>query len=169
MDFLTKHYIQLQTHTDTSQSFVGGIVSFRALPRPQFAVLQSRLFPIYFSLQTTLPVLMALTYPSTLPTNSYTDILNPSLGSTVLYPLLTVFVSSFLNLAIVGPATTKVMRERKGQESRDGKKSYDAPPHSKEMVALNKKFGKLHGASSLLNLACFLATIWYGVGLSARL
>jgi hypothetical protein len=61
------------------------------------------------------------------------------------------------------------MSERKAQETRDGKKSYDAPPHSREMVALNKKFGKLHGISSLLNLAGFLATVWYGVSISARL
>lgn len=54
-------------------------------------------------------------------------------------------------------------------ERKDGKKSYDPPPHSQEMVALNKKFGKLHGISSVLNLATFIATVVYGVTLSTRI
>lgn len=54
-------------------------------------------------------------------------------------------------------------------ETRDGKKSYDAAPHSREMQKLNKSFGRLHGASSLVNLVSFLATIWYGVNLAERL
>ena len=54
-------------------------------------------------------------------------------------------------------------------ETRDGKKSYDSPPHSKEMIKMNKAFGRMHGASSLLNLFGLLATIWYGVTLSERI
>ena len=54
-------------------------------------------------------------------------------------------------------------------ETRDGKKSYDAPPHSKEMTVLNKRFGRTHGVSSLLNLAGLLATMWYGVTISNRI
>lgn len=37
------------------------------------------------------------------------------------------------------------------------------------MQALNKKFGKLHGASSLLNLATLLATVYYGVVIGKQL
>jgi len=47
-------------------------------------------------------------------------------------------------------------------ETRDGKKAYDAPPHSKEMQRLNKKFGALHGTSTVINLVGLLATMWYG-------
>lgn len=54
-------------------------------------------------------------------------------------------------------------------ERKDGKKSYDPAPHSQEMLKLNKKFGKLHGVSSLLNLATFIATVAYGVTLSSRI
>jgi hypothetical protein len=54
-------------------------------------------------------------------------------------------------------------------ESIDGKKSYDAPPHSKEMTELNKEFGKLHGISTVVNLAGLAATIAYGVVLGKRL
>jgi hypothetical protein len=54
-------------------------------------------------------------------------------------------------------------------EKKDGKRSWDKPPHSQEMLALNKKFGKLHGISSLLNLATFIAALVYGVTLSSRI
>jgi hypothetical protein len=54
-------------------------------------------------------------------------------------------------------------------ESKDGKKCFDPPPHSKEMQKLNKAFGSMHGASSLLNMAALIATVWYGVVLAERL
>lgn len=55
-----------------------------------------------------------------------------------------------------------------GTERKDGKKSYDAPPHSQEMTALNKKFSILHGVSSLLNLGTFIGTIVYGFNLASH-
>jgi len=54
-------------------------------------------------------------------------------------------------------------------ERKDGKKAYDAPPHSQEMQTLNRRFSMLHGISSLLNLGTLVATIVYGVTLSSRL
>lgn len=72
------------------------------------------------------------------------------------------FVTALLNLVYVGPQTTEVMRLRKHQETRDGKKSYDAGPHSKEMQKLNKQFSILHSVSSLVNMAGFGAMVWYG-------
>ena len=54
-------------------------------------------------------------------------------------------------------------------ETRDGKKSYDQGPHSPEMQRLNKAFMRMHGMSSLFNLAALLATMWYGVELAERL
>ena len=54
-------------------------------------------------------------------------------------------------------------------ETKDGKKSYDPAPHSKEMQALNRAFGRMHGISSLVNLTAFLATVWYGFTIAGRL
>lgn len=54
-------------------------------------------------------------------------------------------------------------------ETRDGRKSYDAGPHSPEMKRLNKKFGMLHGLSSLTNLAALFAQFYYGVVLAQRM
>ena len=87
----------------------------------------------------------------------------------VFLPLATIFVTGLANLVFLGPATTKIMKERKHQETRDGKKSYDAPPHSKEMTRMNKAFGRMHGASSALNMVTLLATVWYGVLLAERM
>lgn len=54
-------------------------------------------------------------------------------------------------------------------ETKDGKKSYDAPPHSQEMTALNKQFGKIHGLSSLFNLVTFISVVAYGFTLGSRI
>lgn len=54
-------------------------------------------------------------------------------------------------------------------EIKDGKASGDKGLLSKDMKALNKKFGKIHGYSSLFNLVTFIATVVYGVQLSARI
>lgn len=174
-------------------SFISGIVAYKVLPRPQFSALQSKLFPIYFSMQTVLPVVMALTYPAsqtalgTGTPGGIAGVLEPSNRWSVLAPIATMFVSGLANMVVVGPATTKCMRDRKSQgksppdcifrtvpltgfvERKDGKKSYDPPPHSQEMAALNKKFGKLHGISSLLNLTTFIAALIYGITLSKRI
>lgn len=78
-------------------------------------------------------------------------------------------ITGLVNAGYLGPETTKCMRERKHQETRDGKKSYDAGPHSPEMQSLNKKFGALHGASTLVNLTGWVAMLWYGFYLGERL
>lgn len=71
--------------------------------------------------------------------------------------------TGLINWLYVGPQTTEVMRLRKHQETRDEKKSYDKGPHSEEMQKLNKRFGMLHGVSTLVNLTGFVSMLWYGV------
>jgi len=156
------------------QSFIGGIVAFRALPRPQFSSLQQKIFPIYFTMQTGLPVILALTYPGVrtalgTATNGISGTLVEANRWSVLAPLATIFVAGIINMAYVGPATTRIMKERKHQETKDGKKSYDPAPHSKNMQTLNKSFGRMHGISSLVNLVCLIATAAYGVTIAGRL
>ncbi|KAK3900445.1 hypothetical protein C8A05DRAFT_35909 [Staphylotrichum tortipilum] len=154
-------------------TFINGILASRTLPRPNFASLMSRLFPIYFALQSALPAVLALTYPASRnpfgPAGGIAGVLDARNRATVLAPLAAAFVCAVANLAVVGPRTTGVMEERRAQEKKDGKKAYDAPPHSQEMVALNKRFGMLHGVSSLLNLGTFIATVVYGFTLADRL
>jgi hypothetical protein len=125
-------------------------------------------------MQTALPVALALTLPaertaiSTRP-GGFAGVLDTENRLQVLTPLATMLISGLLNVVYLGPATTKCMRERKHQETRDGKKSYDPGPHSQEMQLLNKKFEYLHGASSLVNLVGWIAMVWYGFYLGDRL
>jgi hypothetical protein len=150
------------------------VTAYKVLPRPQFATLQSALFPIYFSMQTALPVILALTFPGErtaigrMP-SSISGVLEPSSQTHVVTPLAIMFVTGLANLVYIGPKTTQIMRERKHQETRDGKKSYDAGEHSEAMQALNKKFGIAHGVSSLVNLVGCFATLWYGFYLAERM
>ncbi|PKS06833.1 hypothetical protein jhhlp_006909 [Lomentospora prolificans] len=166
-------------------SFVGGIVMFRTLERPQFAAVQSKLFPVYFTLQTAAPAVLALTYPGNKGgAFGLSGILDVANRWTVLAPIAAIFSSALFNLVVLLPATRKIMEQRKVQdilvtdtdidrkyfpstltcaaEKKDGKKSWEPAPHSQEMAALNKQFGKLHGISSLLNLTTFIASIVYG-------
>lgn len=135
-------------------------MSFRALPRPQFSQLQQKIFPIYFTLQTALPLLVLLSRPTAG---------SGILASDAAAPMAATFAAAVTNLLVCGPATARVIRERKHQETRDGKMSYDPPPHSKAMQQLNRQFSMLHGASSLLNLAAVIATAVYGFRLGAHL
>ncbi|KAK3990633.1 hypothetical protein QBC44DRAFT_325017 [Cladorrhinum sp. PSN332] len=169
----TTHILTYGTLLGTTvfHTFIGGIVSYRVLPRSYFANLMSRIFPIYFTLQTALPLLMALTYPGSRNPFGFLGGLSGlraqprgvpvALGVSVLCGLA--------NLALVGPETTKCMDERRVQEKKDGKKAYDEPPHSEEMKALNKRFSILHGISSALNLGELVALVGYGVHLAGRI
>lgn len=100
---------------------MGGIISFQVLPRPQFSALQTKIFPVYFSIQTTIPVILALTYPGA--TSAFgsagaagiAGVLDPDNRWSVLAPIAAIFLTGLANLAVVGPATTKCMKERKHQ------------------------------------------------------
>jgi len=92
---------------------VGGIVSFQVLARPQFSLLMAKLFPVYFTMQTALPVVLALTYPG--DSFSQPGVAGVLENTSVLYPIAATFLSALANLAVVGPATTKCMDQRKLQ------------------------------------------------------
>ncbi|KAL5604531.1 hypothetical protein BROUX41_002486 [Berkeleyomyces rouxiae] len=168
------HIISYGTLLGTTffHSFVNGIVMFRTLERPDFAAVQQKLFPIYFSMQTFTPLVLALTFPA----SALRDVAGGVAGVAhaanrwgVLAPLLAMMACGAANLLVVEPLVTQCMLERRAQEKKDGKRSYDPAPHSAAMTALNKRFGKLHGISSVLNLGAFVATVVYGFDLARRL
>ncbi|EPS39469.1 hypothetical protein H072_6632 [Dactylellina haptotyla CBS 200.50] len=165
--------------TQIWHSFIGGIVSFRVLPRAQFGALQRRLFPIYFALQFFLSMVLLVTAPKTLK-NTLTG---PTYGF-----LLTVLTTSLFNITVAVPFTAKTMDKRKAQEVFDGR-SYDGQKlpgvsegaerggdkegqeiiKSAEMKSLNKQFGIWHGVSSLANMGSVIGTIGYGVLLAGKI
>lgn len=97
------------------QSFVSGIVAFRALPRPQFASLQAAIFPIYFSLQTALPVAVALTASKGGSALGLSGLAAPENRLNTLLPMATVAITGLINQVVLRPLTVKIMRERKHQ------------------------------------------------------
>lgn len=138
----------------------------------QFSNLQTRTFPWYFGLQTILPAALAVTLPGHSPfgfPSGIQGVLDPSNRWGTLIPLATAFVTGLANWSYLLPATTACIAERRKQEKKDGKMSWDPAPHSEEMAALNKKFSVLHGISSLLNVVHFVATVVYGVTLAGRI
>lgn len=108
------------------QTFIGGPVAFKALPRPSFSTLQTAVFPIFFTMQSALPAVLALTWPGekvletagTLAVRRHAGALGllekENLWSG-LVPVAVMFASGFLNLTLFGPMTTKVMKQRKHQ------------------------------------------------------
>lgn len=116
---LSKFRFLLMLTSFFSQSFIGGIVAFRTLSRPQFAALQAKIFPIYFGLQTALPAILAVTYPGARSPLGTASGLQGTFAEvnrwSVLAPLATMFVAGLANLLVIGPTTTKIMAERKQQ------------------------------------------------------
>ena len=101
-----------------SQTFINGIVMFRTVDRPAFSAIQQKLFPIYFGLQTVLPIVMALTFPGNSLiglSSGLSGLLSDFSRWHSLLPIATMFVTGLLNFAILLPATTGVMKERRGQ------------------------------------------------------
>jgi len=171
------HIITYSTLLGTQffHSFYNATVSYKTLERPQFAQLQRAIFPGYFGLQTAAPILLALTYPARklldakLTSSGVMGVLERENRWTVLVPLTTAFVTGLVNLVYLLPETNKITAKRRAQETKDGKRSWDAAPHSEEMQTLNRQFGQIHGVSSLLNLITMGATLVYGIGLSRRI
>lgn len=168
------HILAYGTLLGTSffHSFINGPVMFKTVTRHSFSAIQTGLFPIYFGIQTAVPVILALTYPSNalfgIP-QGVSGLLHETGRWTSLVPISTIFATGFVNLVFLLPLVNKVMKERRGQVKRDGKEWFAEGPHSEEMKKLNRRFGILHGVSSLLNLATFLAAVAYGFTLGARI
>jgi len=90
--------------------------SIQGAPKTSILYSSATPLPIYFSMQKTLPVLLALpaerhsigTTPS-----GMAGVLDPSNRPNVLTPLALAFVMSALNLVFVGPGTTKMILEER--------------------------------------------------------
>ena len=149
-------------------SFIGSPIAFKVLPRQQFGLLQSKLFPIYFSLQSALNGVCLLT--------------TSNRNARIIF--LIGLVSGVINLTVVGPWTTKydpitdavfviysflfvnrIMNERHKVEREEGK-SYNEAGISDQLKALNKRFGIAHGCSALINMAVLLSLLAYPFSVS---
>jgi hypothetical protein len=125
-------------------TFVAGIVLFRAFGgTPVFGDVQAVLFPAYFALQTvtagaTLALAVALAAP-----RARIAAAGVALAATL------------VNAVVVEPMTTKAMYERRAA---------DAGTDEGVKKAARKRFGQVHGASSLANLIGLgggVAYVWF--------
>lgn len=106
-------------------TFGAGPLAYKALPRPSFSTLQQAIFPPFFTFQTVLPLVLAFTWPGEKIVSAGGAAVRHNAGASgllegenrwiALAPIAAMFASSLLNLVVLGPATTKVMKERKHQ------------------------------------------------------
>jgi len=146
-------------------NFIAGFIAVKTLPRQQFGMLQAKQFPWFFGISTGLSgFLMSrwiLDHPDVV--SNFTQIWNVD----VLQAFTLVVISTMytLNMFFISPATTRVMFKRHRLE-RGEKKSHTDADVSDEMKVLNKKFGMLHGMSSLTTLIATLGTVFHGLWLA---
>ncbi|KAL2556604.1 Late embryogenesis abundant protein (LEA) family protein [Forsythia ovata] len=125
-------------------TFIGGIIMFKNLPRHQFGNLQSKMFPAYFSMAA----------------EKY------QLGF-----LVAAFAFNLSNLVVFTPMTIKMMKQRHKieKEANIGEetgwtKNQEVAKKNPKLAAMNKKFGMIHGLSSLANIMSFCSLAmhsWY--------
>ncbi|XP_047316641.1 transmembrane protein 205 [Impatiens glandulifera] len=150
-------------------TFIGGIIMFKNLPRHQFGNLQSKMFPAYFSM---VGVCCAVSVASF-------GYLHPWKSSSVseryqLSFLVSAFAFNLSNLLIFTPMTIGMMKERHKIERDENigeeigwSKNREAAKANPKLAAMNKKFGMIHGLSSLANIFSFGSLAmhsWYLAG-----
>lgn len=111
--------------SNIQNTFLAGPLAFKVLPRPQFSTLQQAIFPPYFAFQTALPIVLALTWPGVKSAALGGATMREHAGPrglleeqymwTALAPIALMCGTSLLNLVLLGPATTNVMKQRKHQ------------------------------------------------------
>lgn len=135
-------------------SYVASPIAFKTLTKDQFSILQSKVFPWFFTMQSVTPVALALTLPFPLATPAY-------------YALGTSSIMGLVNLYGLLPWNKSIKIKRQdlqkkldvGQLTKDQFDSLDTP--------LRKEFGKAHGLSLLLNMGHILAMLTYGCYLTS--
>jgi len=143
-------------------TFIGGVITRRVLAREHFTPLQQRIFPMYFTLSTLTSTGLLLAWIRN-HGNVIAHIADPTVPEvSQAYALAIVAVSHTLNTVWFGPATSKLSSARLKLEKQEGKDPRDANA-SAEMKALNAKFARTHGYSSLANLVSFLALVFHGL------
>lgn len=129
----------------TFYSYVASPIAFKWLDRENFSLLQNKVFPIFFQMQSISPVILGFTAPI-------------SLAGGPLAALATASVAGLTNLCWLLPKTRRIKEERKSLQTRltgEELETFDGP--------LRKQFGKFHGLSLLFNLTNACGMFVYGI------
>jgi hypothetical protein len=150
-------------------TFIGGIIMFKNLPRHQFGNLQSKMFPAYFALVGISCAISVASFGYLHPWKSSATAEFYQLGF-----LLSAFAFNLTNLFVFTPMTIEMMKQRHKVEREENigtevgwTKNVDVAKRNPKLAAMNKKFGMIHGLSSLANIMSFGSlTIhsWYLAG-----
>lgn len=150
-------------------TFIGGIIMFKNLPRHQFGNLQSKMFPAYFSVVSVCCAASVACFGYTHPWKSASTAEKYQLGF-----LVSAFAFNLTNLFIFTPMTIEMMKQRHKveRESNIGEevgwtKNVEVAKKNPTLASMNKKFGVIHGLSSLANIISFGSLAmhsWYLAG-----
>ncbi|XP_028781941.1 transmembrane protein 205 [Neltuma alba] len=138
-------------------TFIGGIIMFKNLPRHQFGNLQSKMFPAYFSMVGICCAISVASFGYLHPWKSSSTAERYQLGF-----LLSSFAFNLANLFVFTPMTIELMRQRHKVERENNigeeigwSKNVEVAKKNPKLAAMNKKFGMIHGLSSLANIMSF--------------
>eukprot|EP01018_Ginkgo_biloba_P027425 Gb_39605 [translate_table: standard] len=138
-------------------TFIGGIIMFKNLPRHQFGNLQGKLFPAYFSMVAVCGAICVAAFSFMHPWSSASSVEKLQIGL-----LVSSLGFTLSNLLIFTPITMNMMRLRHKVERDENigdevgmSKNREVAKRNPKLAEVNKKFGMLHGLSSLANLLSF--------------
>ncbi|KAL3348237.1 hypothetical protein AABB24_021746 [Solanum stoloniferum] len=147
-------------------TFIGGIIMFKNLPRHQFGNLQSKMFPAYFSMVGVCCAVSVGSFGYLHPWKTASASEKYQLGF-----ILAAFAFNLSNLFVFTPMTIQMMKERHKieREANIGEevgwtKNQEVAKVNPKLSAMNKKFGMIHGLSSLANIfsfGCLAMHSWY--------
>ncbi|WCJ22298.1 Late embryogenesis abundant protein (LEA) family protein [Euphorbia peplus] len=150
-------------------TFIGGIIMFKNLPRHQFGNLQSKMFPAYFWLVGVCCATSVASFGYLHPWKSATTSEKYQLGF-----LLSSLAFNLTNLFVFTPMTIEMMKQRHKVEREEKigdeigwSKNQERAKANPKLAAMNKKFGMIHGLSSLANIMAFGSLAmhsWYLAG-----
>mgnify|MGYP003365175921 FL=1 len=140
----------------TFHSFIASIKALDTLSRRQFGDFQGAVLPIQFATQALAPVVIGLTAPYTVSTAGVALLVASAVGGVA-------------NLAYLTPkcAVLKTQRWSIIDSKYDGDDK--AAVASGDLKAIDKEFGKWHGASMAANLLSVVTMAAYGFVLSGKL
>ncbi|XP_038988452.1 transmembrane protein 205-like [Phoenix dactylifera] len=150
-------------------TFIGGIIMFKNLPRHQFGNLQSKMFPAYFMAVSVCAAISVAAFAYLHPWKSASSLERYQLGF-----LLSSLGFNLSNLFVFTPMTIEMMMRRHKVERELGigeevgwSKNMEVAKSNPKLAAMNKKFGMIHGLSSLANIMAFGSLAmhsWYLAG-----
>ncbi|XP_058076593.1 uncharacterized protein LOC131225154 [Magnolia sinica] len=150
-------------------TFIGGIIMFKNLPRHQFGNLQSKMFPAYFLTVGACGAISVATFGYLHPWKTASSSERYQLGF-----LLSSFAFNLTNLFVFTPMTIEMMKQRHKVEREENigeevgwTKNAEVAKVNPKLAAMNKKFGMIHGLSSLANIMSFGSLAmhsWYLAG-----